>query len=101
MEDFFAPYRKQLEAEGLLYLNIKVIPKAQKTQAVELMKGPEGEEIVKIKVAAVPEKGKANAELCRYLKRVFGTGRDAINRVCTVSVVQGQTSQRKVVRIET
>ena len=55
----------------LIYLNTKAIPNAQKTELVEKMTGPEGEEIWKIKVAAAPEKGKANKELCRFFAEYF------------------------------
>jgi|CXWL01.1.fsa_nt_gi uncharacterized protein (TIGR00251 family) len=93
MNEIFESFRNQLEADGLLYLNVKVIPKAQKTEAVEILVGPEGEQILKIKVAAVPEKGKANKALCDYLAKIFGVSKSL------VSVSQGQTSQRKVVKI--
>ena len=86
-------YRDLLQRDGILYLNIKVIPKASRTEFVELMEGPEGGEVLKIKVAAVPEKGKANAELCRFLAGEFGV------RKSGVSVVSGKMSQRKVVKI--
>jgi len=82
-----------LRQQDVVYLDIKVIPKAQRTEFVGLMEGPEGEEILKIKVAAVPEKGKANAELCRYVAKAFGVAKSR------VVVVRGQTSQRKVVKI--
>jgi len=93
MNEIFESFQKQLEADGLLYLNVKVIPKAQKTEVVEILKGPDGEEVLKVKVAAVPEKGKANAELCRYLAKVFGVPKNA------VTVSQGHTSQRKLVKM--
>ena len=93
MLEIFDTYRHRLTSEDAVYLNIKVIPKAAKTELVEVMKGPEGEEILKIRVAAVPEKGKANEALCRYLAKVFGVPQKQ------VSVSQGQTSQRKVVKI--
>ena len=48
---------------------------------------------LKVKVAAVPEKGKANDELCAVLARHFDVGpRD-------VEVISGATSTRKRVRI--
>ena len=89
----FDKYRRSLKQEGILYLNVKVIPKAQRTELAGLMVGTEGEEILKIKVAAVPEKGKANAELCKYLAKELGVLKSS------VIVSQGQTSQRKVVRV--
>ncbi len=88
-------FKERLRNEGLLYLNIKVIPKAQQTQLVELMKGPEGEDILKVKVAAVPEKGKANTVLCEYFVKYLGVSKSQ------VSVVRGQSSQRKVLKIIT
>lgn len=94
MKNNFDKYRELLQKDGLLYLNVKVIPRAQKTELTELMQGPEGEEILKIKVAAVPERGRANAELCKYLSKVFNISKSA------VMVSQGQTSQRKVVKIK-
>lgn len=94
-EDIFGSLKEQLAGDAVLYLNIKVIPKAQRTECVEKMIGPDGEAIFKVKVAAVPEKGKANMELCAYLAQQFGLPKSQ------VSVVQGQTSQRKVVKLTT
>lgn len=92
---FFETYKRQLIRESVLYLNIKVIPKAQRTEFVELMIGPDEEEIIKVKLAAVPEKGKANAALCEYFANVFGLSKSQ------VAVVRGQTSQRKVLKLTT
>lgn len=83
----------KLQKDGILYLPVKVIPKAQKTEFVEILEDGEGEKTWKIKVAAVPEKGKANAELCKYLAKLFGVAKS------NVRVSQGETSQRKIVKI--
>jgi len=93
MTNVLDKYRQLLDREKVLYLNVKVIPKAQKTELVEFMQDGEGNEILKIKVAAVPEKGKANQELCRYIAKELGVAKSM------VSVSQGQTSQRKVVKV--
>lgn len=85
-----AQFRARLLSEGALSLRIKVIPKSQRTEAVGLM----ADGALKIKVAAVPEKGKANAELCTFLARAFDVPKGH------VSVVAGETSHNKVVRIE-
>jgi uncharacterized protein (TIGR00251 family) len=95
MKNIFSDLITQLQQDALLYLNIKVIPKAQRTELVELLQGAEGEQIFKVKVAAVPEKGKANKELCEYFAKQFGVAKSQ------VSVVRGQTSQRKVMKIVT
>jgi hypothetical protein len=44
--------RKQLQREGSLIIDVKVIPRAQKSEVIGLM--PNG--ALKVKVAAVPEK---------------------------------------------
>jgi uncharacterized protein (TIGR00251 family) len=86
-------YRKLLDADKVLYLAVKVIPKAQRTEFVEVLEDGEGEKVWKIKVAAVPEKGKANAELCAFIAKLFEVPKNS------VVVSQGESSQRKVVKI--
>jgi len=95
METLLEQSRKQLGRDKVLYLAVKVIPKAQRTEFVEVLEDGEGEKVWKIKVAAVPEKGKANAELCAYLAKLFQVSKSS------VMVSQGETSQRKVVKIVT
>ena len=70
-------------------LKIKVIPKSPKTEIV----GEMADGTLKIRVAAPPEKGKANAELCAFLAKQYGVPRDR------VSVMTGETSTHKQVRI--
>jgi hypothetical protein len=78
---------RRLEAGGVL--RVKVIAKSPKTGiAGELADGT-----LKIKVAAPPDKGKANAELCAFLAREIGVAAGA------VEVVSGRTSPLKLVRV--
>ena len=70
-------------------LAVKVIPRASKSEVVEIMQ----DGALKVKVAAVPEKGKANEELCAVLARHYGV------RVRDVEVIAGAASTRKRVRI--
>lgn len=70
-----------------LRISVKVIPKSVRNEIVEV----QADGTWRVKVAAVPEKGKANAELCSFLAKEFGVGRS------NVEVVSGLTSQRKVV----
>ena len=70
-------------------LRVKVIPKSPKTEiAGELADGT-----LKIRVAAAPERGKANAELCAFLAREVGVS------PASVEVISGHTSSLKLVRI--
>ena len=70
-------------------VRVKAIPKSARTEIVgELADGS-----LKIRIAAPPERGKANAALCAYLAREIGTTQ------ANVDVISGQTSSIKAVRI--
>jgi len=71
-------------------IRVKVIPKSSRSEvAVELADGT-----LKVRVAAAPERGKANAELCQTLARHFGVARSRVR------IVRGETSAFKVVAID-
>ena len=70
-------------------IKIKVTPRAARTEfAGEMADGT-----LKVQVAAPPEKGRANEELCVFLARHYGVGRGQ------VEVVSGHSAARKLVRI--
>ena len=89
MEEFLKKSRENLVKEGILYLSLKIVPNAQTTKFVELMRGEE--DVLKIRVAAVPEKGKANKEIQKFLKQEFSAK--------NVEIVSGLTSAQKLVKI--
>ena len=70
-------------------LTLHVQPGAKKTEVAGLYG-----DALKIRLAAPPVDGKANAELLRYLADAFAVP------LRNVSLVRGQTSRQKVVRIE-
>ncbi|MFN7926170.1 MAG: DUF167 domain-containing protein [Bryobacteraceae bacterium] len=70
-------------------IDVKVIPRASRSE----VSGTMSDGSLKVKVAAVPEKGKANAEVCEVLARHFDVP------VSQVEIVAGATSTRKRVRI--
>jgi len=70
-----------------LYIRVKVIPKSPKTEFVEQM----ADETYKIRVHAVPEKGAANEELCKFLRKGLGASE--------VNVVSGGRDKMKLIRI--
>jgi uncharacterized protein len=72
-----------------MIIRVKVIPKASKDEVAGQME----DGTWKIKVTAVPEKGKANAAVCELLAAYFKVP------ITRVSVVSGQTSSFKHVRI--
>ncbi len=67
-----------------IILKVKVIPKASKTVIV----GWENDEL-KIRLAAVPEKGEANDELIRFLSKHYAIPKSSI------TILSGQTSRYK------
>lgn len=69
-------------------LAVRVQPNASVTKIA----GEHGDEL-KIRLAAAPVDGKANAELVRFLARAAGVPRAA------VAVVRGQSARSKTVRI--
>lgn len=70
-------------------ITIKVIPKSSKTELVGQL--PDG--TWKIRVAAAPEKGKANKALCDFLADHFGVPPSR------VVILSGEKSHIKRVRI--
>ncbi len=70
-------------------LAVKVSPRASRSEVTGMT--PEG--VLKARLAAIPEKGKANQELRRLLAEWFGVG------ISGVEIVAGETAQQKRVRI--
>ena len=70
-------------------LRVKVVPKSSRNEIL----GPMADGTLKVRIAAPPDKGKANAELCAFLARHYGVPKSA------VTILSGQTSPRKLVRI--
>ena len=71
-------------------LRVKVIPRSPRSEIV----GPLADGTLKVRIAAAPERGKANAELVTLLAKEFGVAKDAIQ------IVSGHASGLKLVRIE-
>ncbi|EKD93911.1 MAG: hypothetical protein ACD_28C00032G0008 [uncultured bacterium] len=72
-----------------IYLRIKVIPKSSKSEIVETM----GDGTLKIRIAAPPEKGKANTELIRFLSRHLKIDKSQVN------IISGKSDTLKLIKI--
>lgn len=72
-----------------MHLKIKVTPRAKASEFVERMK----DETIKIRLKAVPEHGKANEELIRYLAQTLNLDKTRIE------IVSGFSEPRKLVKI--
>ena len=77
------------EDERGVVLVAKIVPGSSKTALAGLLAG-----MIKFKVAAPPEKGKANQCLIAFLARQLGVRKNDIQ------IVSGQTNPVKHVRIE-
>jgi len=67
---------------------IKVIPKSSQTEIIE-----KKDDFLKIKLKAVPEKGRANAELIKFLAKYFKTAKS------NIQIIKGETGRNKIVEI--
>jgi uncharacterized protein (TIGR00251 family) len=75
--------------DGIL-LNLRVSPGARHSS----IEGPYGEGALKLRVAAPPAGGKANAEAVRFVAELLGVPRS------DVTVVRGASSRDKVILIQ-
>ena len=74
--------------DGGVRIPLLVVPGASRTEVV----GAHGDAL-RIRVAAPPEKGKANAAVCVHLARVLGV------RKADVRIVAGHGARRKTVEV--
>ena len=81
--------KAELARSGQISVMVKVITKASRTEVVGVL----DDGSLKLKVAAVPEKGKANAAICEFLAREFGVGKGS------VEIVRGASTSIKLIRI--
>lgn len=87
MNTIFDHLKAELASKSPLYIRVKVIPKSPVTEIVEQM----ADGTYKIRVHAVPEKGAANEELCKFLRKSLGASE--------VAVVSGGRDKVKLIRI--
>ncbi|MFH1218546.1 MAG: DUF167 domain-containing protein [Candidatus Peregrinibacteria bacterium] len=72
------------------YLQVKVIPKSPKNEIIEIL----ADNTVKIRIKAPPEKGRANAELLKFLSKELNLP------LQNLSIISGKTEQRKLIKIK-
>lgn len=74
-----------------LILNVKIIPKSSKNEII----GWEKENnLLKIKIKEIPEKGKANKELIKFLAKTLHTAKS------NIIIEKGQSSKLKKLTIK-
>ena len=77
------------QREHQVFLTVKVVPGSSRTEIA----GAHGD-MLKIRIAAPPEKGKANKALVQFLAKQLGIRKNA------VSIESGQTSCIKQIRFD-
>jgi uncharacterized protein len=70
-------------------LKVRLQPRARRNAIVD-----EREGVLRVSVAAAPVEGRANAALCKLIAKRAGVARGR------VSVIRGERSREKVVRVE-
>jgi uncharacterized protein (TIGR00251 family) len=83
------PLRPTPSAAASCQLSIKAIPNAPRSEVVGWLG-----DALKVKVHAPPVEGRANEALCEFLAETLGLPKRA------VTVLRGDTSRLKVVRID-
>lgn len=91
MNNFLQEKRNVLANDQTVFLRIKVITNAPKTQFTELLI-MDDEPTLKLKVAAIPEKNRANKVIEKFLSSFF-SGK--------ATIVGGQKSNLKLIQIKT
>lgn len=76
------------QADNAVIFSVKVVPRSSKTMVAGTLGG-----MLKIKLAAAPEKGKANESLVEFLADILGVKRN------TITITSGHTSPVKTIQI--
>ena len=76
------------EVDGAVVFSAKIVPGSSRTCVSGLLDG-----MVKIKISAAPERGKANQCLVDFLAKQIGVKKNA------VSIISGQTNPVKQIRV--
>jgi uncharacterized protein (TIGR00251 family) len=84
-------YLAKLNKDNEVYLKIKARPGANKTEIRGILDDEEG--VLKINIAAVPERGKANVELMKYLAKMFMIDKN------NIKIISGSGDKIKLIKI--
>ncbi len=83
----------EIVADGIV-LSVRLTPKASRNEIDGWAVGADGKVHLKVRVTAVPEKGKANKALIKLLSKSLGLAPTLID------VVAGETNRNKRLKIE-
>ncbi len=81
--------KRRLKKGETVRFKVKIVPGSAKN----IIAGNLGPDTLKIKIAAAPEKGKANYELTDFLAELFSV------RTSQIKIIAGHASPRKIIEI--
>ncbi|MCJ7728325.1 MAG: DUF167 domain-containing protein [Sedimentisphaerales bacterium] len=76
------------QKDGAVIFSVKVVPRSSRTTIAGILNG-----MLKVKLAAAPEKGKANQALVEFLAEILGVRKN------TIKITSGLTSPVKTIEI--
>lgn len=79
------------ETNNTLKIHLKVIPNSAKNEFCDIILDEFGRKILQIRIKAVPENGKANKELIKFLAKEWKV------RTSDIELVSGETARYKTV----
>jgi hypothetical protein len=80
---------KIVKKDGLLLFNVKVVPRSSKTHVAGIYNG-----MLKIRLSAVPEKGKANQALVNFLSEILNVPK------AYIAITAGLTAKVKQISVK-
>lgn len=87
--DPFSRSKAILKEKGEVILKLKIHAGAKKTESNGTLENG----VIKLNISAVPERGKANRALLKFLSKEFGVAKSQ------VEIISGESDRNKVVRI--
>ncbi|MGE6786133.1 DUF167 domain-containing protein [Ensifer adhaerens] len=75
-------------------LTVRLTPNGGRDAIDGLEAAADGDEHLKVRVSAIPEKGKANQALLAFLAKKLGLAKTKL------SLISGETQRKKILRIE-
>ena len=75
-------------------LTVRLTPNGGRDAVDGLEAAADGDEHLKVRVSAIPEKGKANQALLAFLAKKLGLAKSKL------SLISGETQRKKILRIE-
>jgi hypothetical protein len=90
MPDFLNKIKQNLRQKGQIVIHCKITPNASRSEFKKIMANG----VLKIAIAAVPERDKANRELINFLSKELGVVKS------NIEIISGGAMRNKLVKIK-